>query len=90
MGVVKRKLALALALARTIIIDGHLRLETKGPAVQCSGADTGWGVGGGGGAKGAVAPPLQPRSIGLFNTKMSPSPPPAPLLSCSPSSQHFS
>ena len=32
-GVVKRKLAIARA--RTIIIDGRLRLETKGPAVQC-------------------------------------------------------
>ena len=33
MGVVKRKIALVHA--RTIIIDGGLRLETKGPAVQC-------------------------------------------------------
>ena len=32
-GVVKRKLAIARA--RTIIIDGRLRLETKGPAMQC-------------------------------------------------------
>ena len=32
-GVVKRNLAIARA--RTIIIDGRLRLETKGPAAQC-------------------------------------------------------
>ena len=32
-GVVKRKLAIVRA--RTIIIDGRFRLETKGPAVQC-------------------------------------------------------
>ena len=52
-----------------------------------------FGINGRGGyrgrAKGAVAPPLQPRSIGFFNTKMSPSPPPAPFSPVAPQARVF-